>query len=157
MKSGIVGAILLLAFVGCQGKKDEPVTSSVASAAAPIMAPSAGTSAAPADLGSMAVAARDPELDVERTPDAGTDGGPVRKLRRIVAAASAASVEPASAIVAGAATPDAPDVKRPKGKPVPTQMGDEQPYGGSPGAVSGAAVLKKTPLPSEDPWAGTKR
>ncbi len=154
MKSGIVVSLLLLAAVGCQGKKDEPMASTVASAAASVAAPSA--SAGPGESSSPAIAARDPEPDLERGPDAGADGGAPRKLRRIVAASSASPVEPA-AIVAGAQPPEAPDVKRPKGKAAPTQMGDELPYGGSAGAVSGSPVLKKTPLPSEDPWAGTKR
>lgn len=78
--------------------------------------------------------------------DAGTDAG--RRRRRRVAGAAIDASAPDEQHVASPADAEAPP---PPVKPRRAGMGDDQPYGGS-APASSSAVLKKQPLPSDNPW-----
>jgi len=140
-------ALLVLSCVACRETKKEE-SSSVADASVSAPTAAAEAPAASGVASTSAAAAVVPELVA--LGDAGTDGGRPRKLRRLTAGASSAG----SPEVAGAVAPPEPvvaaDPRRPNPR-TPTAMADDLPYGGAAG--SGAAVLKKTPLPTEDPWA----
>lgn len=140
-------ALLLLFSIACrEAKKEEP---SAPDASPPMAAAVTAATAAPSESSSAAVGTRAPEPDKEESVDAGTDAGR-RKLRRLVAAT--ASGEPVETAPAPPAPAEPTDPRRAAGRPTPAQMANETPYGGS-AAGTGAPVLKKTPLPNDDPWA----
>jgi hypothetical protein len=141
------GALVSQASMGCRDPKREDAPApagSAAAATAPNVVASASASVA------VAVAAP-PESTKEEVVDAGTDAGK-RKLRRLVAdapeaGAGAIVTETAQAPLQAPASPPAD----PRGAKQPSKpMGDDLPYGGSTG--SAAPLLKKAPLPPDDPW-----
>ena len=141
-------ALVLLCTAGCrESKKEEPTSAAAASAPA-----SAAAEAPTASSIASTTAAAAPEPELVALGDAGADAGRPRRLRRLTAgAASAGAPEAVQAGAPVAAEPlVAAEPRRPAPK-TPSAMADDLPYGGAAG--SGAAVLKKTPLPTDDPWA----
>lgn len=139
-------ALLVSASVACRGKQDPGKESAAqadaAAAASPPSVPAASASTA------AAVLPVEPDTVAEGPSDAGPDAGK-RRLRRLVGAdAGAAAVETQGAAVVEPAPADSAHAAAPGKRPA--QMGNDVPYGGAAG--SGAPVLKKTPLPGEDPW-----
>lgn len=123
-------------------KEDAPVAD-----AAP--APTVAATAVPVPEADAAVASatKPAEGELEDVPDSGVDGG-VRKRRRLVAAGTDAGS--AETQTAGAPAPTA-EASAPKtGKRPPAPMGNDEVYGAS--AASAAPVLKKKPLPDDDPY-----
>lgn len=139
-----IGTVLLvLVSTACRASTKE--TPPPPDAGGPVTA----VSAAPNSLSAAipVAPAREPELE---EPVRAADAGPV-KLRRLVKIdGGAAAAAPEALVAAAAAEPAVDSAKR--RKPNAGSMSDEAPYGGEP-AATGAAVLKKTPLPSDDPWA----
>ena len=131
---------------GCSEAKKEAPAAPAASTLA-----TAAVSAPPSEPALAPSAAPPPEPELEAVlVDGGADAGP-RKLRRLGAKTDAGALVET---VAAAPPPDPPAADPRKGKKAPgAQMSDDLPYGGGSAAGSGAPVLKKTPLPSDDPWA----
>ena len=141
-------ALLVLASIACtETKKEAPAAPAASALVATASSAQPAQSAQPA---LAADAAPPAEAEAEAVVDGGTDAGP-RKLRRLVAKTDAGVLVET---VAAAPPPEPPAADPRKGKKVAgAPMSDEAPYGGGPAAGSGAPVLKKTPLPSDDPWA----
>ncbi len=133
---------LVLGSTACRASTKE--TPSPPDASAPVT-----VIAAPSAPPAAADAPRDPAP--EEPLRAGVDAGPVKPRRLAKIDGGAAPVVPEALVAAGATEPAVDSAVKRK-KPNAGSMSDEAPYGGDP-AGSGAAVLKKTPLPSEDPWA----
>jgi hypothetical protein len=135
--------LLLMAFAACRDKDPAPAAGAAPSVASSVAAPSPSPSPSPSS--SVAVAA---PASVPAVEDAGVEKAP-GKARRL--AAKPAAEAPVEAVVAPPSTPaEAAPAEARKRKKGP-DMGNDLPYGAT-GAQSGAAVLKKAPLPAEDPW-----
>jgi hypothetical protein len=79
--------------------------------------------------------------------DAGSDGG--KRKRRRIADAGGVATSANDAVQSPVAPEPAPEPATSARRPA-AAMGNEQPYGAS--ATSGSPVLKKAPLPGDDPW-----
>ena len=132
----------------CQDAKKDDV-SAIAPTATPVPAPVA----APSEEASTPLAARpaDEHNDVADAgpTDGGTDGGARQRRRPLVANAPEAGAAETTAPTTPAQVAE-PTTGEGSHRKVATPMGNEQPYGTSAG--SGAPVLKKKPLPDDDPW-----
>lgn len=136
--------ILVVSSIACSNKKKTETTADAGETAATTTATTA-VSAHVADVPPSAGADDAGAEATEEITDGGFDAGRrARRLRRIDAGVEAqASAAPPP--VASAAPP-----AEPNGKRGATPMGNDQPYGAS--AASGAGILKKAPLPNDDPW-----
>jgi hypothetical protein len=129
------------ASVACKdSKKDPPASETAASAApTPVAAPQAASAASAAPPA--------PEGELEEVPDSGVDGG-TRKRRRLVGTDAGAG--DTLAVATPPTTEPTPTPTSSGKRTPPAPMGNDQVYGAS--AASAAPVLKKKPLPDDDPW-----
>jgi hypothetical protein len=142
-------SLLFLSATACRGSKDDGPSVADASVAVPT---TTVATASPLPSASAVLAAPQPD-EGEAAVDPGPEAG-VRKRRRI--AANTTDAGPALETGPSAPPPSPvaePTAKRTERTGVTAPMADDVPYGG-PGRL-GAPILRKTPLPSDDPWAKT--
>lgn len=136
---------LAAASSGCRDPKKEEPAVDVAEAAASDAAPLA-TPDTPADASSP-VATSPSATDVDDSTDGGADAGRRRRRRLLAPGVDAGAADPQPPEPVATAEPSSTTgVKR-----RPAQMGNDEVYGAP--STSAAPVLKKKPLPAEDPWA----
>lgn len=136
---------LLAALAACRGNKEKDKPGEVADAAPANLAPvpSQATSTTSAEPAPGA------ETESETVQDLADAGDAGRRKRRLLKkdAGPEAHLPESAPTAPPPATAESPADKPQASKP---PMHNDQPYGAS--AASGAGVLKKAPLPKDDPW-----